>query len=220
MDITYLGHSSFKLRGKTGTVVTDPYDSSVGFKFPNTSADIITVSHQHADHNQVDQIGPTARRPKPFIINAPGEYEILEISVFGYPSFHDNAAGASRGQNIIMVITMDGVTVAHLGDLGHELSPPTMAAMGVVQVLLIPVGGGYTIDAKQAAGVIEAIEPQIVVPMHYKTAAHAAQFASLTGVDIFLREMGKEGIAAKEKLSVTHESLPSEMEIVVLKSNQ
>lgn len=219
MDITYLGHSSFKLRGKTGTVVTDPYDSSVGFKFPNTSADIITVSHAHADHNRVDQIIPTARRPKPFIINAPGEYEMLEISVFGYPSFHDNDTGASRGSNIIMVINVDGVTTAHLGDLGHELSPQTIAAMGVVHVLLVPVGGVYTIDAKQAHGVIEAIEPQIVVPMHYKTAQHAAQFAGLSGVDIFLKEMGKEGIEAKEKLTVTHESLPSEMEIVVLKSS-
>src|SRR5476651_2152451 len=107
MEITYLGHSCFKLKGKNGVVVTDPYDSTIGLVLPNTSADIVTVSHQHADHNAVAKINGTARRPKPFIVNDPGEYEIGGISVFGMSTFHDDNGGADRGNNTVFSIFMD-----------------------------------------------------------------------------------------------------------------
>lgn len=217
MDITYLGHSSFKLRGKTGTVVTDPYDQNTGLKFPNTSADIVTVSHSHHDHNAVDQVSGTARREKPFVIAAPGEYELAEISLFGHSTFHDDQQGQLRGMNTVMVIHLDGVTIAHLGDLGHPLSDKQLAQLGVIDVLLIPVGGVFTITAKQASEVIEAIEPSIAIPMHYRTPQHSESFKELTGVEEFLKEMGKEGLEPQEKLSVTPDSLPGELEIVVLK---
>lgn len=207
MDITYLGHASFKLRGKTGTVVTDPFDPKhVGFEFPKVSADIVTVSHQHRDHNYIKAVSGTVRRPQPFIIDAPGEYELQDISVFGYPSFHDNKNGTERGKNTIMVIAIDGIRIAHLGDLGHTLSDRQIDNLGAIDVLLIGVGGDSTIGPKLAAEIIQAIEPSIVIPMHYKT------------LDTFFKEMGKEGIEPIEKLTLTSGSLSEEMEVVVLKS--
>lgn len=219
MDITYLGHSSFKLRGKTGTVVTDPYDSKfVGFDFPKVSADIITVSHHHPDHDNVKAVSGTARRPQPFVINAPGEYELQDISVFGYPSFHDNKNGSELGKNTIMAIVIDGTRVVHLGDLGHLLSDRQVDSLGAADVLLIGVGGDSSIGPKQAAQIIQAVEPSIVIPMHYKTEKHAEVFAKKLPLEAFLKEMGKEGIEAVEKVTINPTSLPEEMEIVVLKS--
>lgn len=220
MDITYLGHASFKLRGKTGAVVTDPFDSKfIGFEFPKVSADIVTVSHNHRDHNNIKAISGTARRPEPFVINAPGEYELQDISIFGYSSFHDNKKGTERGKNTIMVIVIDGIRIAHLGDLGHVLSDDQVEKLGSIDVLLIPVGGEFTIGPKSASEIIQAMEPSIVVPMHYKTSEHKPdEFAKLFFLDAFLKEMGKEGIEPIEKLVLTPGSLPEEMEIVVLKS--
>ena len=220
MEITYLGHASFKLRGKTGTVVTDPFDSKyVGFDFPKVSADIVTVSHHHPDHDNLKAISGTVRRPEPFIIDAPGEYELQDISVFGYPSFHDNKNGAERGKNTIMVIAADGIRIAHLGDLGHTLSDQQIDNLGAIDVLLIGVGGDSSIGPKPAAEIIRNIEPSIVIPMHYKTEKHTTEpFAKKLPVEAFLKEMGKEGIEPVEKLTLVSTSLPEEMEIIVLKS--
>lgn len=207
VDITYLGHSSFKLRGKTGTVITDPFDSKfVGLDFPKISADIVTVSHHYPDHDNVKAVSGTVRRPEPFIIDASGEYELQDISIFGYPSFHDDKNGTEKGKNTIMVIVIDDIRIAHLGDLGHILSDQQIDNLGIIDVLLIGVGGDSSIGPKLAAGIIQAIEPSIVIPMHYKT------------VDVFLKEMGKEGIEPVEKLTLVSTSLPEEMEIIVLKS--
>lgn len=220
MDITYLGHSCFKLRGKTGTVVTDPFDKSVGLPIPKVSADIVTISHHHHDHDNCSIVGETARKKHPFVIDSPGEYELFDISIFGIPSFHDNESGERRGGNMISIIHLDGVNVVHLGDLGHELSDRELERLGVVDVLLLPVGGSFTVDAKEANRLVEAIEPSVVIPMHYRTEKHSSAFSSLLPVDDFLKEMGKEGIESQDRLTVTAGSLPSEMVIIVLKTPQ
>lgn len=219
MDVTYFGHSCFKFKGKAGSVVTDPFDKSVGIPLPKITADIVIVSHHHQDHDHVSGIDGGARREHPFIIDTPGEYEIFDISIFGFSSYHDSEKGAMRGKNMISVIHIDGISVVHLGDLGHELSDREIERLGNVDVLLIPVGGHFTIDAKLAVKLIGTIEPSIVVPMHYKTDQHAALFAPLAGVSAFLKEMGKEGVEAKEKLTVSASALPDEMEIMVLKNS-
>ena len=169
MDIQYLGHSCFKLRGKAGSVVCDPYDKSVGLKLPNLTGDITTVSHGHGDHSNSGAISGTARRRTTFVIDEPGEYEVEKISVFGHQTFHDGKKGKERGENIVYAIEVDEVRTVHLGDLGHELSDKMLDELDGVDVLLVPVGGVYTIDAKQALKVIEAISPSIAIPMHYKT---------------------------------------------------
>jgi len=218
MEIIYLGHSCFKLKGKEGTVVTDPYHSYVGFSLPSVSADLVTVSHHHQDHDYVAKINGTARRAQPFIIDRAGEYEVGGISVFGSPSWHDEHGGVERGQNTIFTIFLDGLRICHLGDLGHELSQEQLVAIGSVDMLLCPVGGVFTIDAKQAIKTIYAIEPSVVIPMHYQTAKHDPKvFGELGKVEDFLQEYGVE-VKPVAKLDINKDHLPEETELVILTS--
>ncbi len=216
MEITYLGHSSFKLKGKNGTVVTDPYSNEVGFAFPNTSADIVTTSHGHFDHNAHTQVKGTARREQPFIISYPGEYEVGGISVFGVSSFHDDKQGAERGENTIFTIFIDEIRVCHLGDLGHELSAAEIEEMGDIDVLLCPVGGFFTINPKTAVNLIHQLEPSYVIPMHYRTAAHGKGFEEVKELEDFLKEYGVSP-TPQPKLNIEKNKLPlEETELVVL----
>lgn len=221
MDIQYLGHSSFKLKGKAGSVVTDPYPASVGFKLPSVSADIVTVSHtQHDDHDNVLAVSGTARRKDPFVITEPGEYEVDGISVFGYQTYHDSNKGEDRGTNTVYVIQIEGVRILHLGDLGHTLSEKLVNTLDSVDVVLVPVGGEYTIDSNQALVTIDAIDPHIAIPMHYKTSKHDEKvFGSLDTLDGFLKvyEGEVKRLSKDDKLSVSRLSLgeDSSTEIVV-----
>lgn len=217
MTITYHGHSCFKLRGKIGSAATDPYDDYVGFSLPSLSADVVTVSHQHRDHNQVARIAGTARREHPFIIDQLGEYEVGGVSVFGVKAYHDGTAGTERGTNSIFTIAIDGIRACHLGDLGHELTESMIDDIGSIDVLFVPVGGIFTLNAKQAVAVARALEPSYVIPMHYKTAQHDPKvFGELAPVEDFLKEFGAESTAALDKLKVENDRLPEEMEVVVL----
>lgn len=215
MEITYLGHSSFKLKGKNGTVVIDPYNDDVGFKLPNVSADIIVVSHQHYDHNATGKVSGTTRRAKPFIVSEPGEYEVGGISVFGIPSYHDDEKGAKRGLNTIFTMLIDDVLVCHLGDLGHALTNEQVTQIGSIDVLLCPVGGEFTIGPKIAVKTIHELEPSYIIPMHYRTEKHASSFAEVKTLSDFLKEYGLSP-AAQPKLNVEKSRLPEETELVVL----
>ena len=216
MTITYHGHSCFKIKGKRGTVVTDPYEDYVGFSLPSLSADIVTVSHKHPDHNAASKVNGTARRQKPFIIDAAGEYEVGGISVFGVPSFHDATQGAERGPNTIFTILVDDLRVCHLGDLGHALTDEMIEAIGEIDVLLVPVGGVYTIDPVMAVKTIRSLEPSIVVPMHFKTELHKQDlFGEMKTLEDFLKEYGVE-VKPIEKIEVDELSLPEETEVIVL----
>lgn len=218
MDIFYVGHSCFQLKGKKGTVVTDPYQTSVGFSLPTLSADIVTVSHQHHDHNATDKVGGTARRERPFLITQPGEYEVGGISVFGVSTFHDANQGVERGANTVFTILLDDLRVCHLGDLGHELTNEQLEAIGAVDIVLCPVGGTFTIDPAQAVSVIHALEPSYVIPMHYQTPEHDPKlFGDLKTLENFLQEYGMDA-PAQPKLHVEKTSLPEETELVVLSS--
>ena len=186
MDISYLGHASFKIKSKSTTILTDPYDpKTVGLKFPKVSSDIVTVSHDHEDHNYLEGVKDIKK-----IISGPGEYEISEISIFGYQSFHDDKKGEVRGKNVIYSIEVEGYVLVHLGDLGHKLDQSTIDKLGIVDVLMIPVGGEYTIDAGVAVDVISSIEPKIIIPMHYNhTGLNQETFSKLTSVTEFLEKM-------------------------------
>jgi len=214
MHITWLGHSCFKVQDKIGsdaiTIVTDPFDKDTGFKVPNFEADIITVSHNHHDHNNAD-----ALRGKPFVINAAGEYDVKGISIEGIDSHHDEKEGADRGRNVIYWMEMEGIAIVHLGDLGHVLTDKQLEKIGKCDILMIPVGGKYTIDAKKAVEVINQIEPRIVIPMHYKTAG--SKITDIDGVEKFVKELGIKP-TEEEKLKITKKDLPQEdMELVILK---
>lgn len=212
MDITYLGHSSFKIKGKTVALITDPFDPAmVGIKFPKNEADLVTVSHDHKDHNMVSLVGGVKR-----VIDKPGEYEIAGTSVIGIQSFHDDQKGAERGKNIIFVIEMDGLRLCHLGDLGHALSDETVAAIGDIDILFVPVGGTYTIDYKIASDVVNAIEPKVIIPMHYQTdELNAENFADLGKVDSFLTQMALR-VERLPKLQIKAGELSPEDEYIVV----
>lgn len=215
MEITYLGHSSFKLKGKQGVVVTDPFGSYVGFPMPSVSADIVTVSHQHEDHNAIAKVSGTSRREKPMVISQAGEYEVEGISLFGHKSFHDNKNGAERGPNIVFTIIVDGITIVHLGDLGHTLSDSFIEDLGTVDVLLCPVGGSLTVGPKEATSIIQEIEPSFVIPMHYKTAQHSEKvFGSLRSLEEFEKEYGVS--AEPVKSFVVPATMPEQTTLVVL----
>lgn len=216
MEITYYGHSTFKLKGKVGTVVTDPYDDYIGLTLPSLSADIVTVSHDHKDHNAISKAKGTARRDKPFIISQAGEYEIGDISIFGTKTFHDDSKGSERGENVVFTIMIDEITVCHLGDLGHELTQEQLSAIGAVDVVLCPVGGTFTIDPALAAKTIRSLEPSIAIPMHYKTSLHNEDvFADLKELSEFLKVFGSE-TQPVEKINLEKSRLPEETELVVL----
>lgn len=210
-----MGHASFKIRGKNVTIVTDPFNSqTAGLKFPKTEADIVTVSHNHDDHNQTAEI---AGEKEPFVIRGPGEYEIKGVKILGVASFHDKNEGKERGNNTIYKIRLEGVSLVHCGDLGHKLDSLSVEALNGVDVLFIPVGGFYTIDAHTAGEVVSQLEPKIIIPMHYnRPGLNQEIFGKLEPVERFLKEMGKENIAPVQKLVVVKEKLPLERQIVVL----
>lgn len=165
MKITWHGHSSFLIESSTGIkLLTDPFDESVGYNVFKKDVDLVTISHQHFDHNYTKSI-----KNNPRIIKDIGSYSYDNINIKGILSYHDHDLGAKRGENIIYVIEVDGFRICHLGDLGHTLSKEILDKIGAIDVLLIPVGGNYTIDGKEAMKVATSINSNIIIPMHYKT---------------------------------------------------
>lgn len=218
MDIIYLGHSSFKIKTKTATIITDPFDPEMtGLKFPANQADIITTSHEHRDHNFVEKISGAKK-----ILTGPGEYEIMGVSVIGLPSFHDKESGAARGKNTIYVFEADGLRVAHLGDLGHKLSDSTIEEMGDIDILMVPVGGEFTIGPKEAVELVNDIEPFYVMPMHYKVPGLAEMFSGkLEPVESFLKESGLQA-ENLPKFSIKKEDIleDANTKVIVLSTKQ
>lgn len=212
MEITWYGQSCFRLRDRLATVITDPYDKGIGYTLPRVRADIVTVSHDHPDHNYVKGI-----KGQPKIIVGPGEYEVRGVFITGIPTFHDRKKGASRGRNTVFLFDFDGLTVCHLGDLGHVPTQSQVEALSDIDVLLIPVGSVSTINAAQAAEVISLLEPRLVIPMHYKTKVLEVK---LDSVSKFLKEMGLSKLAAQESLKVTKSSLPDETQVMLLDYKQ
>lgn len=211
MIITWLGHACFKIQDKEVTIITDPYDSSIGFKLPRLKADIVTVSHDHYDHNNI--AGVKGISGEPFIIKNPGEYEIKGVFIYGIPFWHDKSEGKERGANIAYRIEIEGISVVHLGDLGHFLTEEQAALLGSIDILLIPVGGKYTIGVKEAVEIINELEPRIVIPMHYKIPGLKID---IEPVDKFLKEMGVSKVERLPKLKIVKKDLPQEETKVIL----
>lgn len=209
MDISWYGQSFFKLKGKTATVMIDPFSPKIGLKLPkDMQADIVLKTHDHHDHNNVSVVSGAT------LFDGPGEYEVKNVIVTGVDSYHDNSQGSERGKNIIFHIQMDGLNIVHLGDLGQaELTEEQTRAIDQVDVAIVPVGGNFTISAKEAVNVINQLEPRIIIPMHYKIEGLNVE---IDGVDKFLKEMGAENINPEPKLSITPEKLPEEPEVVLL----
>jgi len=208
MDINWLGHSCFRIRGRQAVIVTDPFPPDLGYTLGKLTADIVTVSHQHPSHNYSQGIGG-----EPKIITGPGEYEIKGVLIIGIATFHDAEGGQKRGKNTIYLMETDGLTVCHLGDLGHVLTTEQVEEIGDVDVLLLPVAGGSTINAPMAAEVIRQLEPKVVIPMHYKTPVVKRELGQ---VDSFLKEMGIERPNSQPKLSLNPSNLPTSTQVFLL----
>lgn len=213
MEIKYYGHSCFRIKGKSAAVITDPYSPDFGWKLPKIDSEIVTISHHHFDHDNFAAISGTAAKPEPLVVDGPGEYEIMGVFIYGFTSFHDNKGGALRGQNTIYLIKIDGINLAHLGDLGENLSDLLRGELNGVDILFLPVGGNYTIDAKQAMEVIGQVEPKIIIPMHYRLKGTKIQEIAL--VEEFLKETGVS-VAPIDKLTIAKEKLPAERQIILL----
>lgn len=212
MRISYLGHSCFTIKTKTATIVTDPYTPQVGFSLPSVAADVVTISHDHPDHNAA-----TLVQGDRFVISGPGEYEIKEVAITGLVSYHDDKKGEERGGNVIYTIVAEELTLCHLGDLGHKLETKAIGALGDIDVLFVPVGGVFTLGPAEAAELVKQLEPRLVIPMHYRTTSHDQKtFAQVETLEAFLKEMGVEK-REERKLLVSKSSLGDETEVVVLR---
>jgi len=207
LDVTWLGHGCFRLRGRAAAAVTDPYPPAIGLKLQRLDANLVTVSHEHENHNYTQVMRDA------YEIRGPGEYEVAGISVIGVPAYHDSEKGAKHGRNTIYLIEIDDVRICHLGDLGHLLDDAEAEAISAPDVLLVPVGGRTTINAAQAAGVVRQLEPRYVVPMHY---AIPGLKLELDPLDRFLKEMAVAASEPQPKLSVQASSGEYETKVIVL----
>lgn len=211
MEFTWYGQSCFRIKSKGQTVITDPYSPEIGLKVPRQPASIITISHDHADHNNA-----SALRSGAYVVSGPGEYEVQGIFVLGVAAFHDANSGKEQGRNTAYRFEFENLSVCHLGDLGHLLNQEQTELLTGIDVLLIPVGGRTTLTAARAAEVVNLLEPRIVIPMHYK----------VPGLNIpldtpkrFLNELGVEEPEKLEILNITRGELgdePGESTRVVL----
>ncbi|HEY6875627.1 MAG TPA: MBL fold metallo-hydrolase [Candidatus Dormibacteraeota bacterium] len=209
MDVTWLGHGCFRLRGKNAAVVTDPYPPTIGLRLPKQDAEVLTISHDHENHAYAQAV-----RDGAYEIKGPGEYEVAGVSVLGFPTFHDAEKGAKRGRNTVYLIEIDDVRICHLGDLGHALEDEDAEKVSSCDVLLVPVGGRTAINAVQAAEVVRQLEPRFVVPMHYAVPGLKKE---LDGLDRFLKEMAVTASEPQPKLSVQSTSTSEwETKVVVL----
>jgi L-ascorbate metabolism protein UlaG (beta-lactamase superfamily) len=213
MDIAYFGHSSFKITTKTGSLVCDPFDAKMlGKPMSKVEADIVTISHHHGDHNAASQVGGD-----PLIIDLPGEYERKGIRITGFESYHDKTKGEERGKNTMYKIESEGISVLHCGDLGHTLSAEMIEMIDGVDVLLVPVGGVYTIDADEARQVVEKLEPSFVIPMHYRNNAYSAEMMEkLAPLEDFLGKLGVTTYEAVQRFTVVPTDLEEQTKVVVL----
>ena len=212
MKIKWLGHASFLITAQDGTrIITDPYrpnPPSLAYDRVNESADIVTVSHEHGDHNQVSDVSGN-----PQIVRGVGSHEAKGIGFTGVATYHDTERGAQRGENTIFCFTVDGMRLCHLGDLGHPISQGTVNEIGEVDIMLTVAGGGPTIGVPQANEIVNAIKPKVVIPMHLKT--EKCTFTQYTADDFAAGKSSVRRVGSSET-EFTKEGLPQSTEVVIL----
>lgn len=215
MQIIWYGQSCFQITTSKGknhliNIVIDPFDESIGLKVPKLTADIVLITHSHHDHNNVKAVSGN-----PFIVNGPGEYEVKGVFIQGIDSHHDSSFGKERGLNTIYIIKTEEMQICHLGDFGQkELTSEQVEQIGNIDILILPIGGVYTISAKEAKGIISQIEPKIIIPMHYQIPKLKIK---LDDLDKFLKVVGIKTIEPQNKLSIKKGDLSQEAKIIVLK---
>jgi L-ascorbate metabolism protein UlaG (beta-lactamase superfamily) len=214
MKLRYLAHAAFLMTTSRGTrIITDPYEAgsyggAVGYRAIEEEAEAVTISHDHPDHCH---LGEKHRKAK--LIQTPGKHQIAEVQITGITAFHDRSHGSERGKDVMFVFEADGVRICHCGDLGHVLDDKSVKELGTVDVLLVPVGGFYTIDAAEADQVIAKVKPKVAVPMHYKTEKLGFGIA---GVDPFLKSKNNVINIGESEVELEANRLPKETQVWVL----
>jgi len=210
VKITYIGHACFLIESATASVVMDPFVAEVPYRFPEVRADLVTVSHEHDDHNAVERVSG-----QPVAVRGPGVHRVGRVDVTGIAASHGASDGTDRGANTIFAFTLEGVRFAHLGDLGTPLAEGQLVALHGVEVLFIPVGGFYTIDAATAVGIVRQLpDVRLVFPMHYRTAEIADW--PISPVDEFLRTMDNVRRIESSEALLAKATLPETLEVWVL----
>jgi L-ascorbate metabolism protein UlaG (beta-lactamase superfamily) len=207
MELHWLGHACFRIRGKGATIVTDPYADAVG-KLGRPTADVVTISHEHPGHNNAAGVSLQGR-----LVRGPGEYDVRGVAITGVQTAHDAAGGRERGRNVVYAIYVDDISICHLGDLGHLPTAEQVEAIGRVDVLLLPVGPRARLSSTEASEVVNLLDPRIVVPMHHQVSPRHADAAA---VGALCRELGATPAAAQARLALTAETLPEERRVVAL----
>ncbi len=218
MKITWFGHSCFQILSQSDknnkvSIVIDPFGDDVGLRLPKLRADILLITHDHSDHNNEKAVSGDTEE-KPLIIKGPGEYESKGVFVLGIPAFHDEVGGKERGETTIYRIEAEGISVCHLGDLGQkELTVEQIDSINGVDVLMIPVGGNYTISAKEALKIMSQIEPKITIPMHYSLPKLKVKLADLTE---FKKMLGIGSIEPLSSLSIKDKDFSEEEAKIII----
>lgn len=210
MKITWLGHSSFLIEdSKVRKILTDPFDESLGYKTFNGDVDVVTISHHHFDHDYTKNLDLS----KTQILDKTGIFNLCDIPIMGFPSFHDEVKGGKRGENNIYIFTVDGYKICHLGDLGYILSKEEVRSLGNIDILLIPVGGNYTLDSKKAYELTKILNSHIIIPMHYKTPLLSFP---LDGVENFLTFMKNAKTSNTNFINITGDISDMTNEVFIL----
>lgn len=211
-EIRWYGHNCFRIRAREGAIVTDPIDRSSGFAMPKVTADVVTISHPHDNHNSLRQI---REEPSYQVVEGPGEYEIHDVLITGIRTYHDTQRGSERGYNTVYLIEVEGMTICHLGDLGHSLNQEQSEALGNADIVLIPAGGDNTnvIDPTVAAEIIGQIEPKVVIPMQYAAGGGDQNLGTL---EAFCKALGVETPEPEDKLTIRASDLLETMRVVAL----
>lgn len=206
MKIRWRGHASFFIETGGVSIITDPFNKELGYPLSSEKADIITISHEHWDHNASETV-----EGDPQIIRGSGEFKVKDLLIKGIKSYHDKNEGKDRGSNTIYKICSEGISLLHLGDLGHILSPDQLKEIGYVDLLLLPVGGTFTIDAAEAEQIVESLKPKVVIPMHFNTPHLSFELAP---VEDFTSRYEK--VIKKAFVEIYKEDLTGEMKIIIL----
>jgi L-ascorbate metabolism protein UlaG (beta-lactamase superfamily) len=208
LEITWLGHSCFRIKGKEVTVITDPYPPGMGYSLGRPQANIVTLSHSHPGHSYTSGVTGDFK-----VIKGPGEYELKDTFITGIATWHDAVQGQKLGRNTVYLLEMDSITLCHLGDLGHLPSSELIEDMGDIDVLFLPVGGVSTIGGSTAAEIVRRLTPKVAIPMHYKTPALKKD---LEPVDKFLKEVGIKEMVSQPKLTISRSNLPTSTQVIIL----
>jgi len=210
MDMTWLGHACFRMRGREGIVLTDPPDPKSGHAIPRTEAGLVTISHDHPGHASLKSVAG-----EPVVLRGPGEYEVHEVLVTGLGSFHDDDKGNDRGRNTVFAIRLDDLVICHLGDLGHALPAADLEKLGDVDIALVPISGpDINLSAARAAEIVHQLEPKVVVPMSFEP----EDMKKDTPYTRLLHELGVKELEPVSKLSVTRSTLPENLQVIALDS--